>query len=684
MSSTPSATKRAAHDLAREWVTWLRPVETLPVSAWAERHRVLVGAAQSGKWRNSVTPYLVEIMDALSPESEVQEVVLMKSARVGGTEVMNNVVGAFMDQAPSSILSVHPTESDAEEWSKDALDPMVQSSPRLKGLVSADAQRKKGNTILHKRFRGGAIYIVGASSAKSFRRRTTRLVLGDEVDGYPGALAGEGDPVDLARERSRTFTFTRKHFFLSTPTVRGASRIEAAFLGTDRRYYHVPCPECGHLQRLIWSQVRWQPGELDEEGRPLAEYVCVSCTRRIPHRLKSKMLELGEWRPTNPGTSPLRRGYHISALYSPWMSWAEMAAEFLDVHQDPERLRVFVNTKLGETFDTSDSDAWDVDSLLALREDLPELPSRVAVLTAGVDVQDDRLCIQVDAWGPDEERWTVERRDLLGDPSGPEVWAQLDDAIRSRYPLEGGGYLPIAATCIDTGGHHTQAAYRFVRGKRKRRVFAIKGRAGEGRPVWTQRPSRKNSGKVDLYFVGVDAAKETMHARLRRSLRGLASNERGGPGFWHFAARPELGRGYFDELTAEVQVVSYANSARHGTAPRRAWHLRPGRPRNEGLDLSVYSYAALHALYASNSVDLSRPATGRDGGAFARTMDGHSEGSDRAPLGARPSPPKKASPPSAPAPFSAHGRESIARTENPAPARPTPPPVKKGKRPRWF
>jgi phage terminase large subunit GpA-like protein len=429
----------------------------------------------------------------------------------------------------------------------------------------------------------------------------------DEVDGYPGSLQGEGDPVSLGETRTETFTFNKKIFLCSTPTVKGASRIEVAFEESDKRYYQGPCPECGEFQRLVWDQVQWGK-ERDENDLPLAEYLCIHCGSLIPHHKKTWMVKRGKWVPTRESRV---RGYHLSSLYSPWMSWGQMVAEFESKKDDPTQLQTFVNTKLAETYDLANAEKWDSDSLVKLLEPMPVLPRRVAVLTAGVDVQDHSLVVQVDAWGPNEERWSIERRDIPGDTSTPAPWAELERALLSEYPLEGGGVLRIRAAMIDTGGHRTDEAYAFCKRHLRRLWWAGKGVGGEGRTLWPRTgANRFNRAKVPLHALGVDAGKESIHARLKHSMAQQSTGHRAGAGYWHFREDGGFNASYFAELTNEVQVPVYSNSSRgeHPSARRRRWVLRNPMIRNEALDISVYSLAALHGLLAMKAVRLDSPA----------------------------------------------------------------------------
>lgn len=623
-----------ARSIKRAFLAALRPPPNVTVSEWADRFRFLTSsqAANPGRWRTSKVEYLRDIMDALSPLRPEQRIVVMKSRRGGFTEgVINNTVGAFMHMAPCPILVTQPTESDGEEWSKDSLDPMLETSPVLRGLVSPDAARRKGNTITHKRYRGGVLYARPATTSRAFRRILARLVLCDEIDAYPLDVDGQGHPGKQAEGRADTFTHSKKVVHGSTPTVMGQSAIEAEYLGSTMGHYHVPCPECRHMQELVWEQVVW----IGDDPKT-AEYACIECGSCIPHRKKRWMLarENGaHWVHEHPGRTTL--GFHFSAIYSPWVTWAQLAEEWLQAQGDPTKEQVFVNQSLGKTWDLANSEKWNEEGFRALLERMPWVPARASVLTAGVDVQHDRLVLQVDAWGAGEERWTLGRWDLLGDPSAPEVWRDLAMRLRLRYPVEGGGSVRIRATCVDTGDRYTQAAWDFCRAHQAWNVWGIKGGTGtEGKRIWPREKRFRNKGGYSPIIVGVSAAKEIIHARLRRSMdRALAEQEKpaaqravlGGKTFWHFSHT--LTESYFEELTAEVQVNEYSKAKRAGAGPvKRKWILRESGRRNEALDVCVYSYAALCGLLAADAVMLDRPLKPSGSPSDVETIHGADQG----------------------------------------------------------
>lgn len=560
----------------------LEPPPRQTVSEWADQNRRLSSesSAERGEWRTDRAPYQRAIMDALSPYSPYERIVVMSSSQIGKTEILNNFVGYIVDRDPGPLLVVQPRVEDGKSWSKDRLAPMLRDTPCLRGKVSDVRTRDANNTTLHKRFPGGHITIAGANSAAGLAARPIRYVLLDEVDRYPASAGTEGDPVALAIKRTATF-WNRKIVMVSSPTVKAASRVEAAWLKSNRQSYWVPCPECGHFQILRWPSVEWP--DTDPAG---AAYLCEHCAVHIPAFKKPWMLARGEWRPANPGSKVA--GFWINQLYSPWKEWGETAAEFLDAKESPETLRTFINTALGEPWDDEAHTSVDLATLIARREHYgPKLPGGVALLTCGVDVQADRLEVELVGWGRGEESWSVAYQVLPGDPSAPAVWQSLDELLAQPWTHERRITLPVSACCIDSG-FHTQQVYEFARDRFHQRVFAIKGKAGP-LPVWPKRPSRKNG--TLLYTVGVDSAKSTVYGRLK-----IVEPS---PGFCHFPA--DRSREYFEQLLSEILVTTYSRGA-----PVREWR-RKKATRGEALDCRVYAFAALQALI-SMGLSLDREA----------------------------------------------------------------------------
>jgi len=565
-----------------------QPDPPYTVSQWADKNRYLssVASAEPGLWRTRRTPYLREIMDNLSSYSPIETTIVMKGAQIGMSEAGLNFVGYAIHHSPGPALYVMPTVETVKKLSKTRLAPMIEASPALTERISPSRSRDSGNTLLAKEFDGGVLMLTGANSAAGLRSMPIRFLVLDEVDAYPLNVDEEGDPVSLAIKRTANF-IRRKIFELSTPANKDTSRIDAEFKLGDQRYYNVACDSCGTLQPIKWSQIRWPKGQPEK-----AIFVCAHCGHEHEEHRKTALMDEDNgacWIATAESSRPNLRSYHISALYSPWYTWAECVRDFLAAKDDPAKLQPFINTVLGEPWEDRTGETIDPDSLYAKREDYSLLPAQTAILTAGVDVQPDRLELELVAWGRAEESWNIDYQIFPGDPSSNEVWEILDEYLQRRWPhpaYDNG--MKISATCIDTGGSNTQSVYRFVGPREGRRIWGIKGYAGP-LPVWPRRPSRNNKGKINLYRVGVDSAKETITARFRKT--GLDAS---GAGATHF--HMERDREYFEQLTAERKVTRF-----HKGFKKTQWE-KGEKDRNEALDCRVYAYAALQGLLSAGVV----------------------------------------------------------------------------------
>jgi phage terminase large subunit GpA-like protein len=513
------------------------------------------------------------MMDALN-EPSVSEVVIMCAAQLGKSETLNNIIGYYIDSDPCPILMLQPTVDMAQAYSKDRIAAgLIRSTPCLQNKVKDPRARDSGNTTLHKVFPGGALTLVGANSPAGLASRPIRVILCDEVDRYPSSAGTEGDPIQLARKRTATF-WNRKIVLVSTPTNKGASRIEDAYDKSDRRKFWVPCKHCQAEQLLRWGNVRWTDDDPES-----AMYECNDCHVLWSENDRRWSIKRGRW--VAEGEFRGIAGFWINALYSPWTPLSEGVREFLSVRKAPEQLRVWINTYLGETWEDQ-GEVIDNMALAERREDFGEfVPEEVMLLTCGVDVQQDRLEMQITGWGQDDEQYVVEYRSLYGDPSDPATWEALSTQLFRVFETHDGRQLGLRAIAIDSGGSHTQTVYKYCKANAGRRVFAIKGVGGE-RPLVTK-PSKNNSVKCMLFPVGVDGAKDLLMTRLKV--------QEPGPGYIHFS--DTLDDEYFRMLTAEKVILKYVR----GFAKRTYVKIRP---RNEALDCYVYSMAA----YAILNVDV--------------------------------------------------------------------------------
>lgn len=545
------------------------PPPNLTVSEWADKYRVLSpeSSAEAGMWKTSRAPYQKGIMNAVN-DHNIHTIVFMKSAQVGATEILNNIVAYYIDQDPSPTLVLQPTLQMAQAWSKDRLANMIRDCDKLRSKVKDPKSKDSSNTVLSKQFPGGNINIVGSNSAAGLASRPIRILLCDEVDRYDPSAGAEGDPINLAMKRTTTF-WNRKIFITSTPTIKGISRIETAFEESDQRYYQVPCPHCKEYQVLEWENIHW------ESKKPeTAQYTCKQCNTVIPESKKMSMLQEGKWVATQP-TKKIA-GFHISELYSPWRSWKDMAIDFYSVKGQAEMLKTWVNTALGKAFDEP-SESIEHGSLLEEREDYdPSLiPNNILVITCGVDVQGDRLESQVIGWSHNNEAWVLDYKVFFGDPSSNLVWKDLESHINSFYIREDNKKLRISCTCVDSGGHHTQQVYAFTKARTHRKVFAIKGQSQSNKPI-AGRPSFIGRARHVLYPVGADTAKEFIYSRLKAEEKTI-----------HFPATVD--EEYFRQLTSEKRIIKYVKGAK-----KFQWVKK--NTRNEALDTFVYALAGLFIL----------------------------------------------------------------------------------------
>ena len=566
----------------------LTPDPNIDFLAWANRYFFLPreSTAEYGRYRSSRTPMVEEILKELSPNSPTQEVVVMKPAQLAGTTAGIILMLATMDISPGPGLLIEPTSDLAKSFSKKkfqtAINATVHGSGRLKGKISDVKSRDSSNTILEKTFPGGSWRLAGSNSPAVYRGESVRYMILDDYDGFDSDIGGEGDPGELADRRTATFA-NRKIYKNSTPTVKDISNIERAYNISSQGKFQVPCPRCKTFQYLIFKQIKF---ERDDDG-VITEcwYECEHCHERIDEHEKAWMLPKGKYIHEHPERAV--RGFHYNALYTPvgWVNtWAKVAQLFLDAKDNIEKLQTWNNTLMAEPFEQRGvQPGWE--GLLARCEPYKplEVPVGGYVLTMGVDCQDNRLAVRIDAWGENEENWIIYWGELFGDPGQDAVWEQLDGMLARQYdaPHIVGKSLSIVSAGVDSGGHHTQRVYEYCR-RRQPTVFALKGASTRNKPV-IGRPSTPDvnwkgqtiKNGVELWPVGTDTAKALIYNRLNTA--------REGGGRCHFYIG--LDEDFFKQLTAEKLVTKFVKGY-----PSQEWVLIG--QRNEALDCTVYSYAA--------------------------------------------------------------------------------------------
>ena len=532
-------------------------------------------------------------MDSVS-DPLIEETVVMKSAQVGWTEIINNIAGFFIDQDPAPIMVVQPTLEMAEGWSTDRLAPMVRDTPALTKKIADAKSRDSGNKLLQKRFPGGQLVIVGANSPASLASRPIRVVLADEVDRYPATAGVEGDPLTLAYKRTNNF-WNRRKLAGSTPTIAGASRIEAKFEESDKRFFFVPCHECGEHQVLKWEQVRWDKTPAGGHLPDTAYYVCEhnGCIWDDADRWAAVLK--GKWRATAPFTGIA--GFHIWEAYSSWVKLSATVTAFLEARKKPDTYKVWTNTALGQTW-VEKGEAPDWQRLYERRSKelrLGEVPDWVARITVGTDVQRDRVEASVWGWGAGLRSVLIDHRVFMGDPAGEAVWKEMDAFLTEEWEAPDGRRLRMSKLAIDTGdGMSTTHVYAWAR-KHPREVMAIKGVGSFNASVPVMGPTwadvtvrgRKVSRGVQLWTIAVSLFKSETYAWLR-----LDQPTDGGeypPGYIHLPDGVDAE--WLQQLVAE-QLVSIKNKRTGFT--RQEWQKT--RPRNEAIDCRVYARAAAYAM----------------------------------------------------------------------------------------
>ncbi len=575
-------TAQASDLLAKIAKLW-NPPPRLTVSEWADTYRVLPeGSAEPGKWRTDRAPYQREIMDALFEEG-VHVVAVMASSQVGKSDGLLNFMFRMMHLDPCPMLMVQPTIFDAEDFSIRRITPSINATPVLAEILPPTKGRDSNNKMLSKFFPGGSISLVGSNSASGLASRPIRGLLFDEVDRYEASASGEGDPIKVAMRRKQSF-WNWFALLFSTPKLKGSSRIEKAFEEGDQRRFFVPCPHCDHFHVLNFKTgMRWPEGHPEE-----AYFECPNCKGEIRDQHRSEMLRRGYWQATATAKILGTVSFHIWQAYSPWGLWADIALEFWVSKDDPELLQVFINTVLGETWEANETRRMSSDALIERAEAEPDsyvmgtVPDGVLLITAGVDVQHNRVAMVIRGFGRGEESWLLWTGELFGDPSGDQLWADLDECLSIDFiHPRSSKRIPISLVLVDSN-YKTHEVYNYTRDRKRKGVFASRGLSTAGKPIvgkltkvdFTYK-GKVIEGGASHYPIGPDTGKNTISSRIQ-----IPSGSKS----YHWAK--DTPTDYFKQLTCEKLVTRYRNGF-----PYTRWEKVNGE-RNEAFDCEVLCYAA--------------------------------------------------------------------------------------------
>jgi phage terminase large subunit GpA-like protein len=563
---------------ARQYVT---PPKRLKISEWADQNRVLSSetSAEPGQWRTDRAPYQREIMDAIT-QPGIEKVVVMSCGQAGKTEIILNTIGYYIDVDPCPILMIQPTEATAEDYSKRRVSSLIRDTKVLADKVSDSKSRDINNTILMKVFPGGFLSMGGANSPAGLASRPIRILLCDEVDRYPDSAGTEGDPIQLAEKRTITF-WNRKKIYVSTPGIKGVSRIEFEYESGTQEERHRWCPHCGdHVFINLYGMI--YNAHQDPKGNWLVENVVFRCPYCLEEadEINWKAQE-GQWFAQNPDVKGVR-SFRLNSFVSPWTSWTEIITEYLRVKDDPEQYKVFVNTVLGEPYEVK-GEIENEEYLVKRREQYAaELPDGVLLLTAAVDVQDRWLEFEVCGWGKGEESWGIKHGVIMGAPDKPETWQTIDDILKATYRFADGLGLTVACACIDSGGHYTSRVYDYCKLNEGRRIFAIKGQGGSGIPL-IHHITRTKKENAALIILGVDEGKTAVINSLKVQTPG--------PFYCHFPLGTDYDVNYFQGLISERLV-----QRKYRGRITMNWEKVSAEARNEPFDIRNYARAAMKLI----------------------------------------------------------------------------------------
>lgn len=546
---------------------FLAPVKKMSVSEWADAFRMLPStSSEPGRFKTDRTPYMREIMDSFTDDN-IHKIVAMTSSQVGKSECLNCVVGRFAHLDPCSIMLIQPSQELAEKYSKTRIMPMILDTKALTPLFNS-----RNQTILEKFFTGGQLIMTGSNSPANLASQPVRIVLCDEVDRFASDLPGEGDPIGLATERTNTF-WNYKIGIFSTPTVKNASRIELEFKNGTQEFWSYKCPNCGEFHKLDFRNFVTENNEIF--------FRCPDCGMDFSET-EMKSAEQ-KYIAENPAAlSEGVRSFWVNAFSSPWQSWQRIFDKYNKAKGNPPQEKVVYNTCFAETYEYSET-STNESEFLKSRENYPaELPPKVLLLTAAVDVQGHRLEFEIVGWSRTEESFGIWRGIVPGSPNQIETWQELDKILDREYKFHNGKKLKIARTFVDSG-FATRSVYTYCAENQFKGRFAIKGKGSPGLPLLYQYSYPRGFG-ITLTILGVNDGKQEIFSRLQNKMMHFPREDK----FFERRGYDEI---YFNQLFSEKKVLK-----RSGGIAYFSFETKKKGIRNESLDLAVYNYAAMRSM----------------------------------------------------------------------------------------
>lgn len=583
------------------WRSWEEPPKPSLVE-WADDKRVLSRESNpnGGRWRTSTVPYAAEPMCTIT-DPRYEQIVLMWPTQSGKTEILMNFVGYIHEIDPGPILYAIENLDKAKVIVQDRYLPMLRDTPSLRRFRKAGRGRGKADLEdgidshggLHYSFPNGHFSVVGSNSAAGFSSRPIRYLLLDEIDGWALSAGKEGDQVMLAWNRAAWF-WNRKMVAISSPRDDDTSRIQPLYEASDQRQCYLPCLKCGTYQLLEWESLRWKQDTLGDVLESTVGFECRQCGRLIPQRERYPMLTECEWRATFPGRKSA--GFWLWAAYCPSVLWVSLVTEYLQSKDDEEKYKVFVNTKRAQTWKRQEETTSHHQLMLRAEERQQwEVPDETIMLTAGVDVQHDRLECSIYGWGIGEQGWLIGHTQVWGKIGEVETERDLDTLLSGSWKDSTGRTLSLSKVCIDSG-YKTDEVYLYARSRTN--VLATKGMAKATAPavglpspqdVFDKQKKLKIPEGVLLWPIGSYFLKETLEGRLQKT----------GPGPKTIQFPAGLAEEFYLQLLSER-----LETFRRGRELVKQWIKK--RPRNDTWDCLILAYAA--AIIAGIRTLTQRPA----------------------------------------------------------------------------